>query len=194
MRPQLRAAVPGHRGRERAPLSTQRSSRSSSAGPLVKTPLSRAGTSAHVPFPELWAGLRCRTGAGLGQSGGRVEGEAWTLCCRCCALAVGTKTLLPAPAPSRPRAQPVKGGHPVVRWDAVRCGGLGHLGATSAMPAPAPAAPPTTPPPHHVRTWRLSPGIGAGVGGTACWAGRGRWNPPGSGSGAGVPLLGCGNL
>lgn len=94
VRPQLGAAALGLWGRERAPLSAQKRSLSSSTGRLCKT--LQPGDSTHV-LPELRALLSQGARAGP-------ERGARTPCCRCSALAVGTKTLLPAPAPA-PRAR-----------------------------------------------------------------------------------------
>lgn len=177
VRPQPGTAAPGCRV-GRGPLSRPRGVLGPSApGPLYRT-LSLAG----IPHPRLLllsGGLSCRAGRRLGQQGG-----ARTPCCRRCARAAGTKTPLPAPAPAPARsAGRVKGWAP--------CGEPGH-GAVRRLGAPGRclcnAGTGRSP---LVRTWQLSPGIGASVGGQCPLGGARSLGPPGGGSGAGVQILGC---
>lgn len=136
-------------------------------GSSVQDPISRPGLLPISPF------LSCRAPLSRGAQPGPERG-ARTSCRRRSrrARAAGTKTPLPAPAPSPAQSTGwVRGWAPCGELDLVRCAGLGHLGAASAMLVRAAPPPP-------VRTWQFSPGIGARLVASARWVGRGVWDTP----------------
>lgn len=181
----LRAAVSERRGPEprlsRSKSAPSREPQRRSAGEGEGPSLSRGAFSVLqrqdlCTGPFLWPGppptsplLERRARLSRRAQAGPARG-ARTPCRRRCARAAGTKTPLPAPAPAPARsAGRVKGWAP--------CGEPGH-GAVRRLGAPGRclcnAGTGRSP---LVRTWQLSPGIGASVGGSARWVGHDRWDP-----------------